>query len=217
VSTRTKQIIWLVLLVLVVNLPLLHSTLNRWQVQRSGTEVTATVVDSAVLGDDDEPAYWIGYRLPQAVDPGRTVWSRELEKSAYDDAVASGRVTVRVLDDERATAQVEGQVVSRAGLVATLVADLLILGFLWVLRRYGRYGRPKVLRLEAVEDVTPGEGEQAVQDVDDLVVVSGTVAEVTEHDVVIETEGQRVVVVLDGHAVLVDEGRMGRVRGRRLG
>jgi hypothetical protein len=35
--------------------------------------------------------------------------------------------------------------------------------------------------------------------------------------VVIEAGGRRVVVVRDGHAVLVDEGETGRVRGRRLG
>jgi hypothetical protein len=138
VSTRTKQIVWLVLLVLVVNLPLVQSTLTRWRVERSGTEVTATVVDSEVRGDPGDPSYWIAYRLP---GPDRRPWAREVDKSAYGDAVESGRVTVRVLDDDPVTARVEGQVVSRAGLVATLVADLLILAFLWVLWRYGRYGR----------------------------------------------------------------------------
>jgi hypothetical protein len=217
VGTRTKQIVWLVLLVLVVNLPLAQSTLTRLRVERSGTVVTATVIDSEVRGDPDDPSYWIAYRLP---GPDRRPLAREVDKSAYDAAVESGRVTVRVLDDDPVTAMVEGQVVSRAGLVATLVADLLILGFLWVLwryGRYGRYGRPDVLRLEAVEDLTPGAGEPAIQDAEDLVVVTGRIAEVTDEDVVIEADGRRVVVVLDGHAVLVDEGETGRVRGRRLG
>ena len=202
------------LVVLMINLPLVHSTWTRWQVERNGSDVTATLVDHDVLGAADDPAYWISYTLPSDIDPDQLEWAREVDKAAYDAAVASGRVTVRVLDDNPVTSRAEGQVVGRAGLVATLVADLLLLGFLWVLWRYGRYGRrPEVLRLEALGDVVADADAPGVEEQDGIVHVTGALTEATDHDVVLDAAGRRVVVVLDGRAVLAAPGE----RGQRAG
>ncbi|MGI8644731.1 MAG: hypothetical protein ACR2JD_00155 [Nocardioides sp.] len=216
-STRAKSVVWLVLLVVLINLPLASSTLDRREVRRSGTDVTATLVEQEVLGDRDDPAYWLSYRLPESADPDQGAWAREVERDVYDAAVASGQVTVRVIDGEPATALAEGQVIGRAGLVATLVADLLILGFVLLLWRFGRYGRPEPLRLEAIGDVTTGAPGGAIdEDPSGVVVVRGALAEVTEHDVVLDTGDRRVIVVLDGHQVRADLGAPAQVPGRRL-
>jgi len=217
VSTRAKSVLWLVLLVAVINLPLVQSTLDRREVRQSGTDVTATLVDHEVLGDRDDPAYWLSYQLPESIDVDQGAWAREVEQETYDAAVASGQVSVRVLEDEPVTALAEGQVIGRAGLVATLVADLLIVGFVLLLWRRGRYGRPEPLRLEAIGDVTAGEPGGAIEeDVSGVVVVRGALAEVTEHDVVLDTGDRRVIVVLDGHLVQADLGAPAQVPGRRL-
>lgn len=216
-STRAKSVLWLVLLVAVINLPLVQSTLDRREVRQSGTDVTATLVDHEVLGDRDDPAYWLSYQLPESIDVDQGAWAREVEQETYDAAVASGQVSVRVLEDEPVTALAEGQVIGRAGLVATLVADLLIVGFVLLLWRRGRYGRPEPLRLEAIGDVTAGEPGGAIEeDVSGVVVVRGALAEVTEHDVVLDTGDRRVIVVLDGHRVQADLGAPAQVPGRRL-
>ena len=109
-STRVKSVLWLVLLVVVINMPLVQSTLTRRDVERNGTEVTATLVEHDVLGDASDPAYWISYRLPKDVDPDQLPWAREVERAAYDEAVASGQVTVQ--RDRRATRRPRGSRVS---------------------------------------------------------------------------------------------------------
>lgn len=216
-STRTKSVVWLLLLVVLINFPIVQGALTRRDVEQSGTDVTAVVVDHEVLGGRDDPAYWISYRLPESVDPGQDSWPRELTREAYDDAVAAGRLTVRVIAGEPINARVPGQVVSRAGLVATLVADLLLLGFVLVLWRFGRYGRPETLRLEAIGDVQEsGPGASVDEDASGTIVVRGTLTEVTDHDVVLEAGRQRVVVVLDGHRVLAGLHHPAQVPGRRL-
>jgi hypothetical protein len=216
VSRRVRSWLMLGLVVLMINLPLVHSTWTRWQVDRNGSDVTATLVDNDVLGADDDPAYWIAYTLPRDIDPDQLEWAREVDKATYDEAVASGTVTVRVLDGNPVTSRAEGQVVGTAGLVATLVADLLLVAFLWVLWRFGRYGRPEVLRLEALGDVVAGAADPGVDEQDGVVSVTGALTETTDHDVVLDAAGRRVVVVLDGRAVLAAPGERVSVRGRRL-
>ncbi len=217
VSTRIKSAVWLVLVVLLINFPLVQSALTRRDVERSGTDVTATVVDNEVLGDRGDPAYWISYRLPDRVDPDQRAWPRQVDRATYDAVVADGRITVRVIPREPVTARVPGQVVSRAGLIATIIADLLLLALVLVLWRFGRYGRPEPLRLEAVGDVVAADAGGAV-DEDDVgtVTARGTLEEITEHDVVLDTGGRRVIVVLDGHRVLAGLHAPAQVPGRRL-
>jgi len=217
VSTRLKSILWLVLLVVVINLPLAQSTLTRRNVEQNGTVVTASLVDHDVLGDAGDPAYWISYRLPEDVDPDQVPWPREVERATYDEAVATGQVTVRVLEGSPASSRVEGQYVSRAGLYLTLAADLVILLLVLLLWRFGRYGRPEPLRLEAVGDVTTAEpGEAIEEDPSGTVVVRGEVEEIDGHVVVLDTGSRRAVVVVDGHAVLVEVGQQAQVPGRRV-
>lgn len=221
VRTRIKSVVWLVLLVLLINFPLVQGALTRRDVDRSGIDVTATLVDDEVLGERGDPAYWISYRLPERVDPDQRAWPRQVDRATYDAVVADGRITVRVIPGEPVTARVPGQVVGRAGLIATIVADLLLLALVLVLWRFGRYGRPEPLRLEAVGDVVAADaGVDAGGAVDEddagTVTARGTLEEITEHDVVLDTGGRRVIVVLDGHRVLADLHAPAQVPGRRL-
>ena len=145
------------LVVLMINLPLVHSTWTRWQVERNGTDVTATLVDNDVLGGADDPAYWISYTLPSDIDPDQLEWAREVEKAAYDAAVASGT-------RHRPRARRQPGDLARRGAGRRHVPGwwppwsptCCCVGFLWVLWRFGRYGRPELLRLEALGDVVAG-------------------------------------------------------------
>ena len=140
-----------------------------------------------------------------------------MERAAYDEAVASGQVTVQVIEGSPETARVEGQYVSRAGLYITLAADLLILALVLLLWRFGRYGRPGPLRLEAVGDVTMAEpGDAIEEDPSGTVTVRGEVQEIDGHVVVLDTGSRRAVVVVDGHEVRVEVGQQGQVPGRRV-
>ncbi len=158
-SRRVRSWLMLALVVLMINLPLVHSTWTRWQVERNGSDVTADPRRQRRARRRRRPGVLdLLHAPPNDIDPDQLEWAREVEKAAYDDAVASGTVTVRVLDGNPVTSRAEGQVVGTAGLVATLVADLLLVAFLWVLWRFGRYGRPEVLRLEALGDVVAERG-----------------------------------------------------------
>jgi hypothetical protein len=224
VSRRTKSRLVLVLLVLFLNLPLVHSTWTRYRVESSGDLVTATVVEGDVLGDAADPAYWIRYRLPESAvrdgtDQALLEQNREVSRAAFDEAMRAQRIGVRVLDGQPLTSRAVGQVTAYAGLWFTLVADLLLVGFLFVLWRFGRFGRPELLRLEAVGDVRSSSDEPGVGEADDsgVLEVSGDVVEVTDHDVLLRAGRRRVVVVLDGRAALATPGERATARGRRLG
>ena len=113
------------LLVLLVNLPLLHSTWVDRRVQGSGIDVTATVVDDRVVAGQE---YWVSFTFPEDVDPDQKAWDAQVDEEAYDDAVASGQIRVRVLDGDPSAYRAEGAVQSRVPLVITLVADLILAG-----------------------------------------------------------------------------------------
>ena len=145
------------LLVLLVNLPLLHSTWVDRRVQGSGTDVTATVVDDRVVAGQE---YWVSFTFPEDVDPDQKAWDAQVDEEAYDDAVASGQIRVRVLDGDPSAYRAEGAVQSRVPLVVTLVADLILLVVLLLLFRYGGRGRVRAplqaLALGDVERCAPG-------------------------------------------------------------
>src|SRR4051812_42855713 len=112
--SRRRAALLVVLLAVVVNLPLLHSWYQDQKVASSGTDVTATVVDDRVVGGDE---FWISFTFPEDVDPDQKDWQAEVSEEAYDDAVASGEITVRVVEDDPSAYRVEGAVQSSVPLV----------------------------------------------------------------------------------------------------
>lgn len=130
---RGRYVFALLLLAALVNLPLVHSTWQEHRVSASGTDVTATVVHDRSSGG--EHAVW--FRFPRDVDPDRRTWRADVDATTYGAAVASGEIAVRVLPGDPSAYRATGTVESGLLLVATLVADLLLLVTVLLLWRFG--------------------------------------------------------------------------------
>src|SRR4051812_46580317 len=150
-NARTRRLLFVVVMLVVLTFPLVSTMLTRARVERDGVDVTASVLDTTRNGD----SYLVAFRLPATIDPERRNFSAEVDRTAYLKASATHRIGVRVLEDRPTAHRVEGQVASRTPLVLTIVADLLVLvvGLWWV--RVGRR-RPPV-RLAADADLEPAE------------------------------------------------------------
>jgi hypothetical protein len=127
--------------VVLVNLPLVQSTWTRSSVERSGVEVDAAVTEARNLGSAETPSWWLSYRLPDAIDPEQATWSAEVDAAAYEKAEEEGTIPVRVIEGKPASAIVEGEVRSSAGLIGTLVIDGLLIVMLLLLWRFRGRGR----------------------------------------------------------------------------
>ena len=214
---RKRRVLLVVLMVAFINLPLLHSTWTRAKVERSGTVVTATVADHRVTDHDGEDRYWLAFTFPEDVDPDQEVWPVEVEEDVYDDAVATERVEVKVLEDQPSAYEAEGQVRHSSGLVLTLLADLVLLAIVVLFWRFGRRGRPLPLRVAAIGDVERCPPGGVLEQIDGtLYLVRGEVAEMDDGEIVLDLGDQDVVVILDGHANPVGYQQPAQVRGRLL-
>lgn len=213
----TSRVVLVGLMVLFVNLPLVHSTWTRVQVDRSGSDVTAEVVEHRVLRPGDDPRYWLSFRFPEAVDPQQAPWSAEVDRATYDEAVAEDTVGARVLPDRPSAYRVEGQVRRWLGLVTTLIADGILLGIILLVWRYGRRFRPRPLRMAAVADVErcpPGPALEQVEGT--LYLVRGEVAAIDDEEILLDLGDREVVVALDGHRNPVGYQQPAQVRARLL-
>ena len=215
---RVSRSSWVLIAVVValVNLPLVHSTWTRSSVERSGVQVLADVTEARNLGSAESPSWWLSYQLPKTIDPEQAIWSAQVDASAYEKAEEAGTVPVRVIEGEPASAIVEGEVRSSAGLIGTLALDALLLVVLLLLWRLRGRGRREVETVEALEDVTPARaGPSLEEDLGDGIVrVTGQVLELDEHEVVLDLGDKLVRVVLDGHANLVGCQQPAQVRVR---
>jgi hypothetical protein len=217
-SRRVRRVLLVVVLVAFINLPVLHSTWTSWRVDRSGTDVSAALAEHRVVSPDDDPRYWLGFRFPDEIDPGRQVWSAEVDRATYDAAVAERTVEVRVLADNPAAYRAEGQVRRWFGLVTTLVADAILLLIVLLVWRYGGRSRPAPLRMAAIGDVErcpPGVVFEQIEGT--LHLVRGEVVEIGDGEIVLDLGEREVVVVLDGHHNPVGHQQPAQVRGRVLG
>lgn len=214
-SRRTNRILLVVVLVAFINLPVLHSTWTRWQVERDGTEVAARVLDSRVLGDEDEPSHWLSFRFPQDIDPDQVSWTAQVDRETFEEASAERSVQVRVLEERPSAYIVEGQVRNRLGLLITVVADvILFLILLMVWRNRGRT-RAVPIRIAAIGDVErcpPGGMVEQIEG--DLYRVRGEVTGIDGDEIVLDAGERDVLVVLDGHHNPVGYQQPGEVRGR---
>jgi len=207
---------WLVaLLAFLVNLPLLHSTWVDRRVESSGTDVTATVVNDRVVPGEE---YWVSFTFPEEVDPDQRTWDAQVDEEAYDDAVASGEIRVRVLADDPSAYRAEGAVTSRVPLVVTLVADLLLLVVVLLLVRYGGRTRARAalqaVALGDVERCAPGPLLERIGGEDYL--VRGEVQDLADGELVLDLGNRTVRVLLDGHANPVGYQQPAQVRARLL-
>jgi len=213
-TRRTNRILLVVVLVAFINLPVLHSTWTRWQVDRNGTDTTAEVVDTRVLGDEADPSYWLVFRFPEDIDPDRVPWSAQVERETFEGAGAEGSVEVRVLEDRPAAHIVEGQVRNPLGLIITLIADAILLAILLLVWR-GRRTRPVPIRIAAIGDVErcpPGAVLEQIEG--DLYLVRGEVTGIDGDEIVLDAGERDVLVILDGHRNPVGYQQPAEVRGR---
>jgi hypothetical protein len=214
-SRRTNRILLVVVLVAFINLPVLHSTWTRWQVDRSGTDTVAEVVNTRVLGEDADPSYWLVFRFPERIDPDRLQWNAQVDRETFEEARAQGSVDVRVLEGRPAAYVVEGQIHNRLGLVITLVADAILLAILLLAWRHRGRRRPVPIRIAAIGDVErcpPGAVLERIEG--DLYLVRGEVTGIDGDEIVLDAGERDVLVVLDGHHNPVGYQQPAEVRGR---
>ena len=194
-SRRTKNVLLVVLVAAMINLPLIHSTWQNHQIETDGTNVRAEVTDDGVVED----RYFVEFTVPAEGEREELSGVAQVTEDAYDRAVSTREIEVRLLPDNPAVYNVEGQVSSRLGLVITLLADLFLALMVLLLMRFGPRLRP-VLVLLATEDLTrcpPGSVLDRIEG--DMYVVCGEVTAIADDEVMLDLGDRRVKVLLDGH------------------
>ena len=216
--TRTR-IFLVLILVVVINLPLVGSTIQGWQVEKSGKPTVASLTNYEKLGSDDDPKYWLAFVFDKSVDKKQQTWIAQVDRATYERAQSTHQVQARVVPGHPSSYRVDGQVRGKVGLVVTILADLALLGFVLLAFRYGRKRtKPSVLRVAAIEDLTRGPMEPVMEQVEgDLYLVRGEVLKLDEHEVWIDAGTTVVIVILDGHANPVGYQQPAQVRGRLVG
>lgn len=207
---RTRYVLVLVLAAALVNLPLLHSTWTNQRVERSGIEVQATVVDHRTAGGQ----HLVSFTFPESVDPDQRTWQADVDTSTYDEAVDTGELGVRVLEDDPAAYRADGQVEGNALLVMTLVADVvLILAALLLWRLPGRR-RPQLraIAMEDVERCAPGTALDRLEG--ETFLIRGEISTIEPGQIVLELGDRSVLVYLDGHLNGVGHQQSAQVRAR---
>ncbi|MFC4785836.1 hypothetical protein ACT8ZV_15255 [Nocardioides sp. MAHUQ-72] len=214
---RPRSVLLVLLLAVLVNLPVAHDGWTRWRVERSGTDVTATVVDHTVLGSGSGAEHYLSFRYDEDVDPDQRTWTVEVDEATYDAAVADEQLTVRVVPDDPGAYSVDGEVTSRVGLVLTLVADLVLAALVLLAWRLGGRRRPRLF-VVATTDVASCERGTALERISgDLYLVRGEVSAIEGDRIVLDLGDREVAVTLDGHRNAVDRHQPAEVHGRLVG
>ena len=163
--------------------------------------------------------YWLAFEYDKSVDPKQQTWVAQVDRASYERATSTRQVEVRMLPGHPSAYRVDGQVHGKVGLLITLLADLALLGFVLLGRRYGgKRHKTAVRRVAAIEDVTRGPMEPGVEQIEgDLYLVRGEILKQDEHEVWIDAGQDVVIVILDGHANPVGYQQAAQVRGRLVG
>jgi hypothetical protein len=213
-TPRTRRLLFLVLVVLVLAFPMVSTMITRARIESSGVDVTATVLDAARKGD----SYLVAFRFPKAVDPDQHRYSAEVDKAAYDKAVARKVITVRVLEGRPRAHRVEGEIRDNTSYVVAGVTIVVVLavGLVWV--RFGRRRPPVRLRaLEPLQAAGPDEVGTLGRTTGDVFEAVGRVLSADDSEVVLDLGERRVVVALDGHGHELEVGAVARARGSLVG
>lgn len=179
------------LVVVMVNLPFVHSSWQERRLDRDGIERVGRVTDLAEEGDRRVVSFEV--REPAVEGTVR------VDEATYAAAEAGGQVTVRVLPGSAGVWEVEGEEESRLALVITVVADVALLVLVLLLLRFGSRLRQDMV-LVATEDLQRCPPGALLDQVDGLqFVVCGEVETIEDDAVVLDLGDRRVRVLLDGH------------------
>ena len=214
-TARGRRLLFVLAVVVVLAVPLIASIATRARVDSSGTDVTATVIETTRKGD----SYLVGFRFSKEVDPEQDIYSAQVDRSSYEQAAQTKKITVRVLEGRPEAHRVEGEIRSNTPYFVMVAGILLVLliGLWWA--RTGRR-RPPV-RMRASGPIEPADAADAGtldrepgQDVYEAV---GTVLSADDAEVVLDVGERHVVVLLSGHPNPVPEGSPARARGPVIG
>lgn len=213
-GVRWGRVILVVCVLAVINVPF---ALHEWQLHRAATDgvpVTASVTGVTGSGDDAI----VTFRLPQDVDPDRATRSVKVSADVGRRAATTHQLEMQVLKGHPSVFHVDGQVRSRAGLILTVVADLLVVGMLLLSWRLGgRIRRPTLIGI-AVEDVAPGsEGSLLDKQEDGTYVINGEVARTGPASLVLTLRDRDVEINLRDHTNPIAVGERARVRAQLVG
>ena len=213
-NARTRRLIFVVVMLVVLTFPLITSLVTRSRIERSGVAVTATVVQTRQSGD----GYLVAFRFPKEIDPAQDNYTAEVDRAAYEKAAASREIGVRVLEDRPVAHRVEGEIRSSAPYLTVGIADALVLvvGLWWV--RHGR--RRPTVRIRANTPLEPAEPDATgslARQPDDAFEVVGTVLSADDAEVVLDVGDRRVVITLAGYENPVAVGATARACGPVIG
>ena len=135
---RRRNVLLLAFVVFMVNFPVIQGWWHDRQVASDGVETSASVVGLDRNGSGADADHFVSFRFPEDVDPEQEPWLALVGADTWDTLETGGEVAVRVVPGSPAAHEVEGQVHGRAGLVTTLVADLVIGLVALLLWRRGR-------------------------------------------------------------------------------
>ncbi len=213
-TARTRRLIFVVVMLVALTFPFVTAFATRAQIERSGVDVTATVIETTRNGD----AYLVAFRLPEKIDPDQVNYSTEVDQATYEKAAASKEIGVRVLEDRPDAHRVEGEIRSKAPYVMVAVADALVLavGLWWV--RVGRRRPTVLIRANSpLEPADPDEAGSLARQPDDAYEAVGTVLSADDAEVVLDIGERQVVVTLAGYENPVPVGSHARARGPIIG
>ena len=192
---RLKNVLLVGLVVVMINLPFVHSTWQQHRIDSDGVEVSATVTDHDV--EDGQQS--VTFEVAETDDQPGFGGTVRVDEATYDDALATQQVQVRVLPGSSTVWQVVGETHSNVGLVITVVADVFLLVLVLLLLRFGSRLRHEMV-LVATEDLERCPPGSVLDQVDGLrFVVCGEVETIEDDAVVLDLGDRRVRVVLDGH------------------
>ena len=130
---RLRTVFLVGLVVVIINLPFVHS---RWQDHRiasDGTDVTATVTDT----DEAGGSHFVTFRVEESTPSRASAAPSRSSRPAMQEVVETGEIEVKVLPGSTSVWRVEGEARSGVGLVITLVADVCLLVLVVLLMRFG--------------------------------------------------------------------------------
>ena len=183
------------LVVVMINLPFVHSTWQDHRIDEDGVAVTGTVTGHDQAGDQHS----VTFEVEKTADRASFGGTVHVDAETYDAAVETEQVQVRALPGSTTVWRVEGQTTSNVGLVITVVADIFLLIMVLLLLRFGARLRQEMV-LVATEDLERCPPGSVLDQVDGLrFVVCGEVETIEDDSVVLDLGDRRVRVILDGH------------------